>query len=115
METDPDNAAAIACGAGELARLGDAERAREWAERAMLLDPDNIDMLYNLGCAMVLLGDHEAALDFLKDVFRVGEIGTIAWAEQDSDLDPLRGDPGYKRLLAEAHARLASSSPGAKG
>ena len=33
-----------------LVTLGDAERARERTERAMLLDPENFNLLYNLGC-----------------------------------------------------------------
>ena len=48
-----------------LAGLGEAERAKELAKRAMLLDPDNLTMLYNFGCGFVRLRDFEMALDVL--------------------------------------------------
>lgn len=42
VTAEPDHSGAIGHGAGILALLGDRERAREWASRASLLEPDNI-------------------------------------------------------------------------
>ena len=39
-------------GAGGLAALGETDRAREWMERAMLIDPDNLNMRYNFACML---------------------------------------------------------------
>ena len=36
---DPDNGSALSFAVGALAVLGERERAKEWAGRAMLLDP----------------------------------------------------------------------------
>ena len=33
-----------------LVALHEIDRAKEWTARAILLDPDNINLLYNLGC-----------------------------------------------------------------
>ena len=49
---EPTNGQALAAGANALMFLGDMERARDWSRRAMLLDPDNLIMRYNLACAL---------------------------------------------------------------
>ena len=50
-----------------LAALGEVHRAKEWIDRALLLDPENISMRYNLACALaVQLKEPEAAIDVLK-------------------------------------------------
>jgi hypothetical protein len=43
-------------GAGACARLGEAAGAKEWAERAMSLPPDDDAILYNAGCALAVVG-----------------------------------------------------------
>ena len=63
----PDNGAALGYGASSLAVLGDADRAREWIDRALLIDPENITMRYNLACALtVYLDDADTALKLLE-------------------------------------------------
>ena len=43
--------------------LGKPERARDWARRAVLIDPDNMIMRYNLACDLVIqLRDFDMAL-----------------------------------------------------
>ena len=49
---DPTSGQALASGANALMILGDTERARDWSRRALLLDPDNLIMSYNLACAL---------------------------------------------------------------
>ena len=67
---DPTNGGAMSMGAGALAALGEVDRAREWIDRAMLLDPENISMRYNLACALVMqLNEPEAAIDLLGPYF----------------------------------------------
>ena len=48
LASDPDNGAALAFGAICLATFGNPERASEWIERCLLVDPDNLQMRYNL-------------------------------------------------------------------
>ena len=67
LAQDPDNGSAMSFAAGALATLGETERAKDMAERAMLLDHDNVNMKYNFACLFVLdLHDYDAALDLLE-------------------------------------------------
>jgi len=46
------------------------ERAKEWAERGLLLDPDNVNLRYNFACSLITeFHDFDAALDLLEPVF----------------------------------------------
>jgi len=110
LARDPNNAAAIAYGADALATLGEAERAREWMNRALLIDPDNIKTRYNFACTLAAqLHESEAALELLGPVFRESAIGLLNHAKADPDLDPLRDDPRFKTMIAAAEARLAGA------
>jgi tetratricopeptide (TPR) repeat protein len=108
--TEPDHGLAIGWGVSALVVLGEADRAREWTDRAMLLDPDNINLLYNLGCNMVMLGDFDKALELLSEVFARAQRQNLIWFETDTSLDPLRDDPRFNALVAEAEARVASEA-----
>jgi adenylate cyclase len=106
---EPDNGLALGYVVWSLCTLGEAERAKDLAKRAMLLDPDNLTMLYNFGCAFTELGELDVALDLLGPVFTRDAAETINWAKVDPDLDPLRQDPRFKSMMAQADARLATS------
>ena len=107
---DPTNGSAMAMGAGALCALGEAERAREWVSRAMLMDPDNISMLYNLACALAVhLHDYDAAIDLLTTYFEHASLTAVHHADVDPDLDGIRDAPRYREIRALAEARLAAS------
>ena len=107
LAQDPSNGAAISFGVSALASLGDSDRATEWMERALLIDPENLNMRYNFACALVKLGDREAALRmFESSVSRLR--GSLGNAENDPDLDPLRDDPRFQKILADAKKRLGT-------
>ena len=59
-------------------------------ERALLLDPNNVNMRYNFACALVTdLHDHEAALDLLQPLFeKTMRAEPLGWTKSDPDLDP---------------------------
>jgi adenylate cyclase len=105
---DPTNVSALAAGAGALVVVGDEERAREWIRRALMLDPDNLNMRYNIACTFVAsLGDKEEAIGTLGPFFE--QINSTVWirhVEADPDLDPLRDDRRFKDMLAAAKRRL---------
>ena len=90
--------------------LGDAERAKEFAKRGMVLDPDNLNMRYNFACGLVSLGEFEVALELLGPVFEKDAAESVNWAKVDPDLDPLRELPRFKALMQDADARLAAST-----
>jgi adenylate cyclase len=110
VAVEPDNGSAMGFAVGALATLGEAERAKEWAERALLLDPDNANLRYNFACTLITeLHDHEAALDLLEPAFGKLQIEAVNWARTDPDLDVIRDHPRFKAMLAAAAARLAQA------
>jgi adenylate cyclase len=105
---DPSSATVLASGAGILAALGEDQRAKDWIQRALLLDPDNNIMRYNLACALTTdLNDPDRAIDVLEPYFRT-TLGAahIRHADVDPDLDPVRNDPRFSKMLADAKHRL---------
>jgi adenylate cyclase len=105
---DPGNGSAIAIGAVALGHLGEAQRAKEWARRALLLDPDNLSLRYNLACGLAFdARSRDEALEVLEPYFeRINSSTHIKHLEADPDLDPIRDDPRFKTMLAGAKQRL---------
>jgi adenylate cyclase len=110
---DPTNGPALAVGASALCMFGDEERARDWIRRALLLDPDNLSMRYNLACSLAReLGDPKGALETLKPFFeKVNSQMHIRHLEVDPDLNPIRDDSVFKEMLAAAKTRLGMDDP----
>jgi adenylate cyclase len=104
---DQSNGSALGFGAGALAVLGEADRAREWIYRALLIDPDNSTMRYNLACCLCFnLKDNDGALDLLGPYFETAVLGDVSFAKIDVELDPLREDPRFIAMLAAAEVRV---------
>jgi adenylate cyclase len=111
---DRINGHAMAYAADALSTLGEGERAREWMNRAVLVDPDNILMRYNFACALsVNLHDSDGALAMLRPVLESGLRRWVEASETDPDLDPLREDPRFVEMLAAAKTRLAAKTSAA--
>lgn len=96
---NPEDARACYMGAGAMIRLGQRERGQRWAERALAIDPDDPAILYNVACAHAGLDNPERAIECLERTVKAGA-SYREWMENDSDLDPLRGDERFKALLA---------------
>ena len=110
VAVEPDNGSAMGFAVGALAVLGEVERAKEWAERAILLDPDNVNLRYNFACTLITdLHDFDAALDMLGPRFETMSIEVLNWVKSDPDLDAIRDHPRFKAMLEAAEARLAHS------
>jgi adenylate cyclase len=106
---DRNNGSALALGVAGLAVLGEAERAKKWIARALLVDPDNLSMRYNFTCSLAAyFKDTDAALDMLGSVLEKPSRGTVSHAKVDPDLDTLRDHPRFKAMMEAAEARLAA-------
>lgn len=97
----PDDERALYLGASCLSSLGDTGRAREWARRAVAMEPDDSAVLYNVACVYALLGLHDSAIDCLERAVQNG-FGHWEWIAHDSDLDPLRAHPRFATLQSAA-------------
>ena len=96
----PDDADALAFGAGLLALLGETDRTKDWAERAIVIEPDDFYMHYNLACAFAILGEKELAMDRLEQALGPSSLKSLKeFMLNDSDLDVLRDCPRYIALL----------------
>ena len=113
LARDPSNGAALGHGAYSLACLGESERAKQWMNRALLVDPENPIMRYNLACALTTqLKDHEAALEMLEPYLATATLSQVTYTEADPDMDGIRDDPRFQALIAAARRR-ASAGDGA--
>ena len=110
LAIEPDHGGALGFLASELARLGDTDRARTWARRAILFDPDNLRLHFNLACAMSNMGDADTAIDLLEGLVPKVSTGYLRWFEADNDLDPIRDHPRYAVLQAAVQKRLAEAA-----
>src|SRR5437773_3973391 len=96
----PENPRPAYLGAGALVALGETDRAKEWVSRALAIDPDDVLTQYNAVCVYSLLGDIEPAFDLLERLLpHAGHELKSGWIIHDSDLDPLRSHPRYKKIL----------------
>ncbi|HWD67660.1 MAG TPA: TIR domain-containing protein [Caulobacteraceae bacterium] len=102
---EPDNGSIMALGVGALVLLGEVDRARDWARHAVLIDPKDGNLRYNIACAMMRLGDVDLALEYLEAAFDRGGAALVTWANEDSDLDRLREDPRFLTMIGNGQAR----------
>jgi adenylate cyclase len=113
LAQDPNNGAVTGYSAYALATLGEAERAKERMSRALLIDPDNLNMRYNFACALQIhLKETEAALDMLAPVLEKVAVGFLNVAKADPDFNTVRDNSRFKAMIAAAEARLAASNDG---
>ena len=116
LQTNPDNGAALAFGAMSLAALGNLDRARDWVERSLLVDPENLQMRYNLAWGLnKIFGDPEAAIEMLRPVMANAGANIIRLAANDPNLDNLRSDPEFEAMIEDASKRVGLQRPPISG
>lgn len=82
------------------ARSGRTRKAREILDRLLKPAPDQCVDPYQVAFVYTALGQTGPALEWLEKAVRQH---TAIPMKVDPYLDPLRGDPGYQKLLARAH------------
>ena len=98
LELHPGDSRALYLGANALSQLDEREKSMEWAERAMVLEGEEPQVLYNVACVYALLGEAEKAVDCLEKSITHGW-GQREWMEHDPDLAPVRGHPRFRALV----------------
>ncbi|MGD9979411.1 MAG: TIR domain-containing protein [Hyphomonadaceae bacterium] len=111
LAREPDHSGALGFFVTSLADLGETDRAREWAQRAILFDPDNARLHYNLACAMARMGDADAATDLIEPWTNSISRGWLLWMEKDNSLDPIRTHPRFAAMIARVRARFENAEP----
>ena len=110
LASDPDHGAALAFGALAHAALGDPHRGREWIERGLLVDPDNLMMHYNFAWGLNrIFEDRDAAINMLEPVMASAGANIIRLAANDPNLDNLRDDPRFAAMIQSAKERVGLS------
>jgi adenylate cyclase len=108
LADEPDHSGALGFLVTSLAGLGDAERARAWTRRALLFDPTNARLHYNLACAMARLGDADSAVDLITPWIDKVSIGWLQWMQIDNSLDTIREHPRFAAMMARGGERIAA-------
>lgn len=93
LDDYPDNHRAYDMGACALIKLGEADQAMAWAEKARALSPSDVGTRYNAACVYAQAGEIDLAFECLE-----GLPIPRSWVENDSDLDALRSDPRYGQV-----------------
>ena len=109
LELNPDNPRALYMGAAALSGLGESERARDWNRRALEMEADDPSVLYNIACVFAREELPEESIQALSKAIDNG-FGHWRWIENDTDLDAIRNDPGFIKLLGRKPAASASAS-----
>ena len=99
LRDHPESSRPAQLGAGALASLGENERAKQWLARALAIDPDDTHLQYNAACTWTQLGEYDRAFDLLEVWTQHGGGISKAWFRRDPDLEPLRDQPRYQKLL----------------
>ena len=105
LALEPDHSNALGFFITALGELGEADRAKLWASRIDLFDPENARLRYNVACGMAGLGEAETACNLLDKVVDRVSGGWLEWIEKDNSLDPIREYPRFVDLMKKVKAR----------
>ena len=67
------------------------------------MEPDDPSVLFNIACVFARESQTEDAVAALTKAIDNG-FGHWAWIEHDNDLDSIRGEPGFIKLLEKKPA-----------
>jgi len=80
-------------GAGEYGAV--ADRGRE----LIAANPLNAQLIYNVACCESMAGRAGDAIEHLRQAIAIAPDPLRGMAAEDSDLDAIRGEPGFEELL----------------
>jgi predicted Zn-dependent protease len=100
LKRHPDYIDVLRCQGELLSRTGRHSEAYEVDRHLVTLQPAHPVAHYNLACSLALLQQPREALNELRQALELG-YHDIEHLETDTDLDALRDEPEYTRLLRE--------------
>ncbi|MCO4316570.1 adenylate/guanylate cyclase domain-containing protein [Phyllobacterium sp. 21LDTY02-6] len=107
LARNPENSGPAHRGALAWAHMGDKQRAIEWADRALAIDPDDVVAQYNVACVYSIIGETEKAIQLLQTVLPKSSYYQTMWFRNDSDLDAIRGDVRFTDMFKVIKERTA--------
>ena len=103
LQTNPQGAEAMSEIALSYANLGDSQKAEDFVKRARAIDKNNIEYIYIAAEIYALSGKSSEALTALQDALEKHYPAEAA--DQDVELDNLRANPEFSRLIKKYAAK----------
>jgi len=102
IQMNPHDTRALCIGANQFSNIGELDKGEKMAEEALVRGENEPLVLYNVACFYALRGDIERSVDLLETAVERGW-GDRAWLETDSDLESLRDNARFRKLLQGIH------------
>ncbi len=100
LRRDPGYTDVIEILGGLYTKTGRIEDGLKMDRKLVRLLPKNATAHYNLACSLALCKRKTDALRSLKDAIALG-YDDLDWMSQDPDLEILKADPVFKKLLGQ--------------
>jgi tetratricopeptide (TPR) repeat protein len=100
LERHPDFVEALRCHASNLASKKRIAESLQIERRIIRLRPHDALAHYNLACSYALLKQPDLAIATLRNALELG-YHDFRYIHQDRDLDSVRKDPRFRKLLRE--------------
>jgi Flp pilus assembly protein TadD len=94
----PDYTEVVGLLGGLYTKVGRIADGLKMDRKLVRLEPDNATAHYNLACSLALCKKRPDALRSLRKAVSLG-YDDIDWMQQDPDLEILKKDPGFQKLL----------------
>jgi Flp pilus assembly protein TadD len=91
-------------------RTGRLDMAIEALEKAVIREPSEAMLRYNLACYLSLAGHKRRALRHLSQTLKL-EPAYCQMADDESDFEPIREDPEFRAICETARQRVSVSRP----
>ena len=101
LEAEPDDWRSCLSTAFGYLNLGKFQETDKYLQRALVNNPEDATISYNIACLYCGMDDIERALMYLNKFLDLsgGQKPFDNWMKNDSDLDPLRDNPEFQKML----------------
>lgn len=109
LDLHPDSARAVHFMGGACLTLGNMEQAVKYGRQALEMRPDDAGTRYNVACLFIHTGLRDEALTLIEENVARGW-GSYDWIRNDPDLEPVREDPRFERVMETLRRRHEAGS-----